>query len=134
MRPAYLTEHRFISIGLGVLCVFLLATYPTWHPEIDDTGQEREVKPFTSQLLTGSLCGLLAAAILLALISSLWQHVAAVAFQTIVQDMAYGSVRGEVGAAAIVLGWGSLVLYIVAFIVMLLYVLSVRILDALADD
>ena len=86
------------------------------------------------QKLTGSICGFLAAAVLFALISSIWQHVAAVAFTTIAGNMAYGMVRSEVGKAAMGLGWSSLALYVVAFCGVLVLILSVRFLNRLTDD
>lgn len=114
--------------------MLLLATFPAWHQEIDETGSATDVKPFPSRALTHSICAFLAVAILLALLSSLWQHTAAVAFATAVQNMTYGSVKSEVGAMAIGLGWASLALYIVAFCVVLVESLSIHILDTLIDD
>ena len=101
---------------------------------MDETGSDREVKPFPSRALTRSTCAFLAAAILFALLSSLWQHTAAVAFATAVQNMAYGSVKSEVGAMAIGLGWASFGLYVVAFCVVLVEILSIQILDDLIDE
>lgn len=92
------------------------------------------MKRFPSRALTHSICAFLAAAILFALLSALWQHTAAVAFATAVQNMAYGSVKSEVGAMAIGLGWASLALYIVAFCVVLVQILSIKFLDTLTDD
>ena len=48
--------------------------------------------------------------------------------------MAYGSVKSEVGPRAIGFGWVSLALYIVAFIAILVMILSIRILDRLTDE
>ena len=85
-----------------------------------------EVKPWPSRALTKTVCGILAAAVLLALVSSLWQHIAAVAFTTTVRNMAYGSVKSEVGTAAIVLAWASLALYVFALCAMLVMTVSLR--------
>ena len=84
------------------------------------------VKPFPSRTLVKTLCGILAAIVLLALLSSLWQQIAAVAFTTTVRNMAYCSVKSEVGAAAIGLGWASLALYVVALCAMLVMFFSLR--------
>ena len=93
-----------------------------------------DVKPFPSRALMNSICGFLAAAGLFALVSSLWQHTAAVAFTTAAQNMAYGSVKSEVGAVAIGLGWASFVFYIVAFLAVLVEILSIQLLDQLTDE
>lgn len=123
-----------ISIALGLVCILLLTTFPHWKSDIDNTGLENELKPFPSRKVFSTIYAILAATILFALLSSLWQHVAAVAFTTTVQNMAYGSVKSEVGAAAIGLGWASLALYVVALCAMLVLTLSIRILDRLTDE
>ncbi len=94
----------------------------------------RQVKPFPSRPITLSVCGVLLTASLLAMISSLWQHIAAIAFATTAQNMGYGSIKSEVGAVAMGLGWASLALYIVAFSCMLVTILSISILDQLTDE
>lgn len=70
----------------------------------------------------------------LTLISSLWQHIAAKAFATTAQNMAYGSVKSDVGAAAIGLGWASLALYMVAFTSIFAMMSAIRVLDRLIDE
>lgn len=129
-------SYSFVSVALGAVCILLMAAFPTWREELDSTGEgeDREIKDFPSRNLTRSICAISAATILFALLSSLWQHVAAVAFTTTVQNMAYGSVKSQVGAAAIALGWGSLALYIAAFCAILVLILSLQILDQLTDD
>ena len=92
------------------------------------------MNPFLNHTLSELLCAILAAAFLFALLSSFWQHIAAVAFTTTVQNMAYGTVKSEVGAAAIGLGWASLALYTAAFFAMVPVVLSYQILDRLTDE
>lgn len=48
--------------------------------------------------------------------------------------MAYGTVKSEVGAAAIGFGWASLALYIAAFCAMVVMIASIQLLDRLTDD
>lgn len=124
----------FISVTLGFLCIPLLATFPSWHEEVDEDGSTREVKPFPSTPLLQVICGMLFVASVLTLVSSLWQHIAAKAFATTAQNMAYGSVKSDVGAAAIGLGWASLALYMVAFTSTLVMFFNIRILDQLTDE
>ena len=129
-----LTRYRFIFIALGAISIPLLATFPAWHVETDDTGNDVSVKPFPSQPLTKFICGILAAASFFALLSSLWQHVAAVAFTSTVRKISYGSVKSEVGAAAMGLGWASLIMYIGASCAMFVMILSISMLDDLLED
>ena len=128
------TSHRFISIAIGFTCILLLATFPGWHEETDETGSIREVKPFPSRPIRLSVCGMLLTASLLAMISSLWQHIAAIAFATTAQNMGYGSIKSEVGAVAMGLGWASLALYIVAFSFIWVMIRNMSILDELTDE
>ena len=92
------------------------------------------MKPFPSEPISRLICGILFVASFLALLSALWQHTAAVAFATTVQNMAYGSVKSKVGAAAIGLGWAALALHILAFLPILIMIEYIRKLDLLTDD
>ena len=48
--------------------------------------------------------------------------------------MAYGSVKGEVGAAAMALGWTALVFLVIPSVGLLVMILSIRLLDELIDE
>jgi len=78
--------------------------------------------------------GFLAAAVLLGFVSSLWQHTAAVAAATTAQHMTYGTMKSNVGGAAMVLGWVSLVLYAISLVGIVIQSLSMRMLDSLTDE
>lgn len=67
------------------------------------------------------------------LVSVLWQHTASVAASIIAQDLANGSVRSGVGTSAMVMGWFSFALLIVVTIGLLVMILSIRVLNQLAD-
>ena len=71
---------------------------------------------------------------LLALVSSVWQHIAAITFARTAKIMAYGSVQSEVGSVAISLGWVSLAFCVLAFGSMVIMMESIRVLDLLTDD
>ena len=92
------------------------------------------MKPFPSRLALLTVGGMLLTASLLAMISSLWQHIAAIAFATTAQDMGYGSIKSEVGAVAMGLGWASWALYIVALSFILVMIISISILERLLDE
>ena len=104
-----------------MLCIGLLLKFPGWHEEGGETGSQRDVKPFPSRLLVHAIVMILSVAVLLSLVPILWQHVAAVAAVTTIQHMSYGTVRGEFGTLALVLGWfavGLLALGLVALVAM----------------
>ena len=120
-----------VAIAFVVFC--LLATFPGWHQEIDENGSERDVKPFPSRPVSKIACGLSAVTAFLALISSLWQHTAAVAAATTAENMGYGFVKSNVGGAAMGLGWAAFTTLILPFMGLMFLVLSLQLLDQLAD-
>lgn len=67
------------------------------------------------------------------LVSVLWQHTASVAASIIAQDFGNGSVKSGVGTSAMVMGWFSFALLIVVTIGLLVMILSIRVLNDLAD-
>lgn len=76
----------------------------------------------------------LSVASLLALVSMMWQHTASVAAATTGQDMAYGAVKSQVGAASMTLGWIGLALLIIPGMGLLVMIQSISLLDRLTDD
>jgi len=90
---------------LAAVVVSILFSFPSWHKEWDERGEERDVKPFPSRtaVIISFTASLLAA--IFALVATIWQYTASVAGATTAQDMAYGTVNSEVGAAATGLGW-----------------------------
>ena len=67
------------------------------------------------------------------LVSVLWQHTASVAASIIAQDFGNGSVKSGVGTSAMVMGWFSFALLIIVTIGLLVMILSIRVLNDLAD-
>ena len=61
----------------------------------------------------------------------LWQHTASVAAASTAQDMAYGTVRSEVGFNAMALGWAGLALLIISAVWQMVVILSIDVLDRL---
>lgn len=64
----------------------------------------------------------------------MWQHTASVAAATTAQDMTYGAVKSQVGAASMALGWIGLALLIIPALGLLAMILSISFLDRLTDD
>ncbi|ODM16974.1 hypothetical protein SI65_07372 [Aspergillus cristatus] len=123
-----------IAVILAFFCFILLATFPGWHEEVDDTGSEKEVKPFPSRAVSQVALALIFIASVFILVSVLWQHTASVAASTIAQDMGNGSVKSGVGSSAMVLGWFGFGLMVVTTIGLLVMILSIRLIRQLTDD
>ena len=123
-----------MAVAIGFIIFCLLATFPGWHQEVDENGSERDVKRFPNRSLSQLACGLSAVTAFLALISSLWQHTAAVAAATTAENMGYGFVKSSVGGAAMGLGWAAFAALLLPFLGLLILILSLRVFDELADE
>ncbi|OQE24151.1 hypothetical protein PENFLA_c010G09899 [Penicillium flavigenum] len=123
-----------VAVILAFFCFILLATFPGWHEEVDDTGSETEVKPFPSRPVSQAALALIFVSSVFVLVSVLWQHTASVAASTIAQDMGNGSVKSGVGASAMVLGWFGFVLLVIVTVGLLFMILSIRLIRKLTDD
>jgi len=121
-----------VAIILAFICFVLLATFPGWHEEIDDSGSERSVKPFPPRSVSQVALALIFVASIFILVSVLWQHTASVAASTIAQDLGNGSVRSGVGATAMILGWFGFALLIVVTIGLLVMILSMQLLSKIS--
>lgn len=128
-----LTSTRIIAIIFAFVCLLLLATFPGWHEEDDSEGSEREVKPFPSRFVSQISLAIIFVSAIFVLVSVLWQHTASVAASVIAQDFGNGSVKSGIGASAMVMGWFSFALLIVVTIGLLVMILSIRVLNSLAD-
>ena len=128
-----LTASRIIAIIFAFICLLLLATFPGWHEEEDSEGSEREVKPFPSRFVSQISLAIIFVASIFVLVSVLWQHTASVAASIIAQDLGNGSVKSGVGSSAMAMGWFSFALLIVVTIGLLVMILSIRVLNQLAE-
>ena len=116
------------------MCFLLLATFPGWHEEIDETGDVEAKKPFPSRAVSQVALAIIFVASIFVLVSVLWQHTASVAATTIAQDLGNGSVKSGVGSTAMILGWFSFALLIIVTIGLLVMILSLRMAAILTDD
>jgi hypothetical protein len=119
---------RFTTVPLVFISILLLSTFPSWHEEEDAEGSEREVKPFPSRPVSYVILALLTLSSLLIFVSVFWQHIASSAAVTMGQSLSYGTVKGRVGTVATVLGWGSVLLDILAAIAIYIMVVSIKVL------
>ena len=133
-KADYLAAFSIAAIALAFIAMCLLFTFPGWHEEQDDNGSDREVKPFPSRPVSQIALATSTLASLLALVSMIWQHTASVAAATTAQDLGYGTVRSEVGATSLALGWVGFALMVLTAIGLLVMILSIRFLDQLTDE
>ena len=122
------------AVALAVITIGLLLTFPGWHEEHDDDGNDREVKPFPSRPVSLTALAASALAAILALVSMMWQHTASVAAATTAQDMGYGTVKSGVGAASLALGWTGFALMALSAIGILVMVVSIWMLDSSPEE
>jgi hypothetical protein len=122
-------RNSFITVPLVFMSILLLGTFPSWHTEEDEEGSEREVKPFPSRSVSNVILALLTLSSLLIFVSVFWQHIAAASALSMVHSLSYGTVKVSVGTVAMVLGWGSVALDIIAAIGIYVMVASIRVLE-----
>ena len=63
----------------------------------------------------------------------LWQHTASVAAASTAQNMAYGTVRSQIGLNAMALGWAGLVCLIISTVCQMIMSLGYNLLDELTE-
>jgi hypothetical protein len=105
------------AIPLAFLVLVLLSTYPGWHQfepsDRDEASVEYEVKPFPAQAVAKVSLGALVLASLFSFISVLVQHIVSATGSTMVETLSYGTVKGKVGSASMVLGWAGALSYVI---------------------
>ncbi|KAJ5469672.1 hypothetical protein N7539_009290 [Penicillium diatomitis] len=123
-----------VAVILAFFCFILLATFPGWHEEPDESGSAVEVKPFPSRPVSQAALALIFVSSVFVLVSVLWQHTASVAASTIAQDFGNSVVKSGVGTSAMVLGWFGFVLLVIVTIGLLMMILSISMLRKLTDE
>ncbi|KAJ5919263.1 hypothetical protein N7466_010206 [Penicillium verhagenii] len=124
----------YVSVILTFVCFLLLATFPGWHTETNDTGSDIEVKPFPSRPVSQAALGLISISFGFAFISVLWQHINSSSTASMVETLTYGTVSGHIGTAAMVLGWLAVVLIGFVSLGLLIMILSISLLDRLSEE
>lgn len=125
----------FISVVLSCLAMLLLATFPGWHEETDETtGSLVDVKPFPSRPVSQVALLFSFISSVLMLVTSLWQHVGCVGAATLAESAYYNNIKAEVGSGAMIMVWGSFTLTIVTMISLVAMIISIVILDRLSDE
>lgn len=122
------------TIGVLLMIIGLLYSMPGWHEELDEDGESRDGKPFPRRNFLHATATLSTFAWILGLLSMLWQHLASIVLVTAVEDTAYGTVKGNVSVAPLVLGWAAVVMTAVGTAGIHTLFLSIRSLDNLPPD
>ncbi|KAI9824364.1 MAG: hypothetical protein M1819_000869 [Sarea resinae] len=123
-----------VAIILAFVTFILLATFPAWHEEEGEDGEQQR-KFFPSRAVSQVALALVFISAIFVLVSVLWQHTASVAASTIAQDLGNGSVKSGVGTSAMILGWFSFALLIIVTIGLLVMILSMHLIEkALTDE
>ena len=86
------------AVALSFIAICLILTFPGWQTDVDDSGSDREVKPFPSRPVSQIALAASTLASILGLVSMIWQHTASVAAATTAQYLGYGTVKSGVGA------------------------------------
>jgi hypothetical protein len=115
-------------MAFSFLAILILSSFPGWHTETEESGSEREVKPFPSKLASYLATALVAFASIFLFVSMLWQHIASAAAASMVGSLTYGMAEGRVGPAAMALGWTAAFCQFVAFGGIVIMVLSMKVL------
>lgn len=124
-----------MAIVLAFCSVLLLATFPGWHYETDETtGSELEVKPFPPMPVVIACRVIILLAAMLSLVVSLWQHTGAVAARSFTVAASYGNVAARTGTAAITLSWIACALLFLVVLGLWAMYSSMRVLDRMADE
>ncbi|KAL4894527.1 Ca2+ regulator and membrane fusion protein Fig1-domain-containing protein [Aspergillus ambiguus] len=124
----------FIAVVLIFICFLLLSTFPGWHEEVDESGSEREVRPFPSRPVAQGALGLSTLGFLFGLVSILWQHINSSAAGAMSESLSYGAIESHVGTAAMVFGWIAVVCMGIVALALLATIMSVSLLQQLTDE
>ena len=120
-----------ILILIGIV---LLGTFPSWHKDTGDDSSEYEVKPFPSRAISYAVLWLLGFSQAFGFMSALWLHVSAATAATTLEIMFGDLVSASVGTAVVTFAWIAFFLNSVAWLGVLIMILSIRILDRLTDE
>jgi len=120
-----------VAIILATIVLLLLATFPGYEEEYRDGPS---VRRFPSRAVSQIALAIIFVSSIFVLVSVLWQHTASVAAATIAENMGNGSIKTGVGVTAMILGWFGFALLIIVTIGLLVMILSMHLVEKLADD
>ncbi|KAJ5736579.1 Ca2+ regulator and membrane fusion protein Fig1-domain-containing protein [Penicillium malachiteum] len=124
----------FIVVAAAAICFLMLATFPGWHEELDETGSDVEIKPFPSRPVSHAALATSAVGFSFGLIAALWQHINSAAAASMAEKLSYGQITGHVGPAAMAFGWIGVVLIGVVAHGLLVMIMSISLIRKLTYD
>ncbi|KAJ5665923.1 uncharacterized protein N7477_008371 [Penicillium maclennaniae] len=101
---ATVSTHRFIVVAMAVICFIVSSTFPEYRTAREESSSEVNVKD-SSNGPYYAVMGAATVGFAFGLISALWQHINSSATASMAETLNYGLVAGDVGAAAMALGW-----------------------------
>lgn len=126
-------DYSIIGLVASVSTAVILSTFPGWHEEEDSEGSEHEVKSFPSRIASYTALVLNTGGALFGLASAFWQHIGGAGASTLTRLSTYDAVVAQVGPVCMALGWLAAALVSISSLGMLLMVVSIHVLNALAD-
>ncbi|KAF2249443.1 hypothetical protein BU26DRAFT_540672 [Trematosphaeria pertusa] len=98
-----------MAIVLSFFSALLMATFPGWRKERDDSGGSGgsgvQVKTFPSRPVSQAALSCASVAATLCLVASLWQHVGSVGAAAMAETANYGNLKTDIGVGAIAMAW-----------------------------
>jgi Ca2+ regulator and membrane fusion protein Fig1 len=119
---------------LGFLAILALFRFPRWYTEVSDTGSGQELKPFPSPTLSRTTLTLLLFSTILALLSAMWQHIAAVAAANAIATALGGAISHHIGAASMALAWTAVTMTAITMIALVIMLASINLLERLTNE
>jgi hypothetical protein len=127
--------NRFISIAFAIISFVALATFPGRYKEVvPDTGSEIDINPFPSRPIIRFALACSIVASILAFVSALWQHLSSSTAKVMTHALTYGTTTGQVGKAAMVLGWGGAIWSALPVIGLAVMLMSMTVIESLMAD
>lgn len=121
-------------IVLNILAVVVLAAFPNWRTKSEDDGHKVREKEFPSERLVKADLALVVIASTLALISTMWQHIATVAAATSISTALGGAISHHVGSTSMGLGWAAVGGTLISTLAVLIFFTSIRIFNKLSPE
>ena len=125
----------FMAIVTCSISFLLLSTFPGWHETRDErNGSNTDIKPFPSRPIAQAAMACSFVAVVLLLVSSLWQHVGAVGAAAMADAAYFGNVKTAIGATSTLMNWISFSIASISTVSLLTMILAIIVLDRLTDD
>lgn len=126
--------NSFASIPLTFICLVSLAVMDIRGPrreEKDEDSREQLYTRLPSKWQNYFVMAIMVVTTILTSVSVLWQHIVSSAAVALGQNLSYGTVQGQVGTVAMVLGWGGVFVDVLSVLAVIIQIVSFIILERL---